>query len=93
MSYNYPPAPLPRGSYVQIHHGARHGLQSRRHIEVGDIEQALEFYTRIVDFKLRRKSEDMAFDLGGQFLALQKGHPLDYGSAARSKLAKLTCGK
>jgi lactoylglutathione lyase len=43
-------------------------------IEVGDIEQALEFYARIVDFKLRGKSEDMAFiDLGDQFLALQKG--------------------
>jgi lactoylglutathione lyase len=43
-------------------------------IEVGDIEQALKFYARIVDFKLRGKSEDMAFiDLGDQFLALQKG--------------------
>lgn len=42
-------------------------------IEVGDIEQALEFYGRIVDFKLRGKSDGMAFiDLGDQFLALQK---------------------
>jgi hypothetical protein len=78
MSYNYLLSTSGRGTYLEIHQGARHGLQSRRHIEVGDIEQALEFYTRIVDFKLRRKSEDMAFDLGGQFLALQKGHPLDY---------------
>ncbi len=42
-------------------------------IEVGDIEEALEFYARIVDFKLRGKSDGMAFiDLGDQFLALQK---------------------
>ena len=43
-------------------------------LEVGDIEEALSFYARIVDFKLRGKSEEMAFiDLGDQFLALQKG--------------------
>ena len=43
-------------------------------LEVGDIEQALSFYARILEFQLRGKSEDMAFiDLGDQFLALQKG--------------------
>ena len=43
-------------------------------IEVGDIEEALSFYGRIVDFRLRGKSQEMAFiDLGDQFLALQKG--------------------
>jgi predicted enzyme related to lactoylglutathione lyase len=43
-------------------------------LEVGDIEEALSFYGRIFDFKLRSKSEHMAFiDLGDQFLALQKG--------------------
>jgi catechol 2,3-dioxygenase-like lactoylglutathione lyase family enzyme len=43
-------------------------------LEVGDVEEALAFYTRIVDFKLRSKEKDMAFiDLGDQFLALQKG--------------------
>lgn len=43
-------------------------------LEVGDIEEALEFYGRLFDFKLRGKSEDSAFiDLGDQFLALQKG--------------------
>ena len=43
-------------------------------LEVGDIEEALPFYGRIFDFKLRSKSEHMAFiDLGDQFLALQKG--------------------
>jgi catechol 2,3-dioxygenase-like lactoylglutathione lyase family enzyme len=43
-------------------------------LEVGDIEEALAFYGRLFDFKLRGKSEDAAFiDLGDQFLALQKG--------------------
>lgn len=43
-------------------------------LEVGDIEEALSFYARIFEFKLRGKSETMAFiDLGDQFLALQKG--------------------
>jgi predicted enzyme related to lactoylglutathione lyase len=43
-------------------------------LEVGDIEEPLSFYSRIFDFHLRGKNEDMAFiDLGDQFLALQKG--------------------
>jgi predicted enzyme related to lactoylglutathione lyase len=43
-------------------------------IEVGDIDQALEFYGRLFDFRLRGRSTDAAFiDLGDQFLALQKG--------------------
>jgi predicted enzyme related to lactoylglutathione lyase len=43
-------------------------------LEVSDIEEALSFYARILEFQLRGKSEDMAFiDLGDQFLALQKG--------------------
>ena len=43
-------------------------------LEVGDIEAALAFYGRVFDFKLRSKSDSMAFiDLGDQFLALQKG--------------------
>jgi catechol 2,3-dioxygenase-like lactoylglutathione lyase family enzyme len=43
-------------------------------LEVGDIEEALSFYARILDFQLRGKNEEMAFiDLGDQFLALQKG--------------------
>jgi lactoylglutathione lyase len=51
-------------------------------LEVGDIEEALLFYSQIFEFKLRGKSEDMAFiDLGDQFLALQKGRrqPPDEG--------------
>ena len=43
-------------------------------VEVGDVEEALAFYGRVFDFKLRSKSDSMAFiDLGDQFLALQKG--------------------
>jgi lactoylglutathione lyase len=43
-------------------------------LEVGDIEEALAFYGRLFDFKLRGKSADTAFiDLGDQFIALQKG--------------------
>src|SRR6266581_2625401 len=43
-------------------------------LEVSDIEEALAFYGRLFDFKLRGKSKTMAFiDLGDQFLALQKG--------------------
>src|SRR6266700_219040 len=43
-------------------------------IEVGDIDEALAFYGRLFEFKLRGKSKTSAFiDLGDQFLALQKG--------------------
>jgi len=43
-------------------------------LEVGDIEEALAFYGRLFDFKLRGKSKDAAFiDLGDQFIALQRG--------------------
>ena len=51
-------------------------------LEVGDIDKALAFYGRLFDFKLRGKSDAMAFiDLGDQFLALQKGRaqPADDG--------------
>ena len=51
-------------------------------LEVGDIEEALSFYARLFEFKLRGKSADMAFiDLGDQFIALQQGHrqPSDDG--------------
>jgi lactoylglutathione lyase len=50
-------------------------------LEVSDVDEALAFYARIVDFKLRSKSKDMAFiDLGDQFLALQKGQSQPPGS-------------
>ena len=50
-------------------------------LEVGDVDEALAFYARIVDFKLRAKTTDMAFiDLGDQFLALQNGQSQPPGS-------------
>ena len=43
-------------------------------LEVGDIEEALAFYGRLLDFKLRGKSDTMAFiDLGDQFINFSKG--------------------
>lgn len=43
-------------------------------LEVGDIEEALAFYGRLLDFELRGKSETMAFiDLGDQFINFTKG--------------------
>jgi lactoylglutathione lyase len=51
-------------------------------LEVGDIEQALAFYGRLFEFKLRSKDASSAFiDLGDQFIALQKGRnqPSDDG--------------
>jgi len=51
-------------------------------LEVGDIEQALAFYGRLFDFKIRSKDASSAFiDLGDQFIALQKGRsqPSDDG--------------
>jgi catechol-2,3-dioxygenase len=51
-------------------------------LEVGDIDAALAFYSRIFDFELRSRSDTAAFiDLGDQFIALQKGRtqPADDG--------------
>ncbi len=43
-------------------------------LEVGDIDEALAFYSEFLEFELRSKSENMAFiDLGDQFLALSRG--------------------
>ena len=43
-------------------------------LEVGDVEEALEFYGRIFDFSLRGRSAQMAcVDMGDQFLALSSG--------------------
>ena len=51
-------------------------------LEVGDIDEALEFYGQFLEFELRGKHDTMAFiDLGDQFIALQKGRkqPFDDG--------------
>jgi lactoylglutathione lyase len=43
-------------------------------VEVGDVDEALEFYGRAFDFTLRGRSPGMAFiDMGDQFLALSAG--------------------
>ena len=42
-------------------------------LEVGDIEDALDFYGEIFDFELRGRGEASAFiDMGDQFIALSK---------------------
>ena len=73
-------------------------------LEVDDIEEALAFYGRLFDFKLRGKSGTSAFiDLGDQFLALQKGRTqsadegrhfglvVDDKDAVRKALADAVC--
>ena len=43
-------------------------------LEVGDVDEALEFYGRIFEFSLRGRGARMAFiDIGDQFLALTAG--------------------
>jgi predicted enzyme related to lactoylglutathione lyase len=43
-------------------------------LEVGDVEEALEFYGRVFDFELRGRAGPMAFiDMGDQFIALAGG--------------------
>jgi lactoylglutathione lyase len=43
-------------------------------LEVGDLEEALDFYRRIFEFELRGRGPRMAFiDAGDQFLALSEG--------------------
>jgi lactoylglutathione lyase len=49
-------------------------------LEVGDVEEALAFYGRIFDFRLRGRGRRMAFiDMGDQFIALSSGRtqPVD----------------
>jgi catechol 2,3-dioxygenase-like lactoylglutathione lyase family enzyme len=59
--------PLRRPKAVGINHIA---------LEVGDIDAAVDFYGRIFDFKLRGRSESMAFiDLGDQFINLTRASP------------------
>jgi catechol 2,3-dioxygenase-like lactoylglutathione lyase family enzyme len=43
-------------------------------LEVGDLEEALEWYGRIFEFELRGRVRGMAFlDMGDQFLVLAEG--------------------
>lgn len=70
-------------------------------IEVGSIEEALDFYSSLFAFELRSREPGMAFiDLGDQFLALQEtenpsptggrhfGLVVDDKEAARAALTK-----
>jgi lactoylglutathione lyase len=43
-------------------------------VEVGDVDEALEFFSRIFDLQLRGRGYGMAFiDMGDQFIALSRG--------------------
>ena len=56
----------PRARLVGMNHIA---------LEVGDLDEALEFYGRIFEFELRGRIPGMAFiDMGDQFIALSEGH-------------------
>ena len=56
---------MARAKLVGINHVA---------IEVGDVEEALDFYGRIFEFDLRGRAAGMAFiDMGDQFMALSSG--------------------
>lgn len=43
-------------------------------LEVGDVDEALEFYGKVFELKLRGRGRGMAFlDMGDQFIALEAG--------------------
>ncbi len=49
-------------------------------LEVGDIEEALEFYGRLFEIELRGRGKRMAFiDAGDQFIALSEGRTQPLG--------------
>jgi lactoylglutathione lyase len=51
-------------------------------LEVGDVEEALEFYGQIFDLSLRGKMRGAAFiDIGDQFIALMEGRSQPTDSA------------
>ena len=55
----------PRARLVGFNHVA---------LEVGDIDEALEFYGRLFEIELRGRGQRMAFiDVGDQFIALSEG--------------------
>ena len=56
---------MPRARLVGFNHVA---------VEVGDVEEALDFYGRIFEVQLRGRGPGMAFvDAGDQFIALSEG--------------------
>ena len=62
------------------------GKRAQPALEVADMEEALTFYGRLFEFKLRGKTSAF-IDLGDQFLALQKGRtqPADEGRREGSR--------
>jgi catechol 2,3-dioxygenase-like lactoylglutathione lyase family enzyme len=65
---------MERAKLVGINHVA---------LEVGDVEEALEFYGRFFEFELRGRAGSMAFiDMGDQFIALARGRE---GGADRAR--------
>ncbi len=61
----------PRARLVGFNHVA---------LEVGDIEEALEFYGSLFEIKLRGRGRGMAFvDAGDQFIALSEGRTQSSG--------------
>ena len=59
-------ADLARARLVGINHVA---------LEVGDVDEALEFYGRAFELRLRGRGGGMAFiDIGDQFIAFDAGH-------------------
>jgi catechol 2,3-dioxygenase-like lactoylglutathione lyase family enzyme len=64
---------MPRARLVGINHVA---------LEVGDVDEALDFYGRFFEFELRSRSRTQAFiDIGDQFLALSSGRTGDPDAA------------
>ena len=62
---NNPKDAAPKARAVGINHIA---------LEVGDIDQALDFYGRFLEFEIRRRSENAAFIyFGDQFINFSKG--------------------
>jgi catechol 2,3-dioxygenase-like lactoylglutathione lyase family enzyme len=64
--------------------GAKARLVGINHValEVGDVDEALEFYGKVFELKLRGRGRSMAFvDMGDQFIALEAGRtqPPDRG--------------
>lgn len=58
---------MPRARAVGINHVA---------LEVGDVDEALDFYGRLFELELRGRVPGMAFvDMGDQFIALSTGRP------------------
>ena len=60
-------------------------------LEVGNVDEALEFYGRIFELSLRGRAGRMAFvDIGDQFIALAEGRRQDLTTTATSASSSTT---